>query len=322
MDWHPSRGGIRLTKRDPLLYGRLDDSLSSFIAEECELPGISNPRNRAALLTQLVESVRRVKYPAVIRTQKHSPRRKDPNDEMFDPLKAALLHFSEANVDEAYWLVFLFTQFGRHRKGGYLFARSIYGRFGEDGRWDWASTSADPAGFRRWLHTNFGRLKALPTAFGNHRKYESLDAYSDNGTGTTVETYVAWVKPPRLHQEIFDDAIAHAGGDGKQAFHALYESMDKVRRFGRTGRFDYLAMIGKLGFAAIEPGSAYLGSATGPVTGAKLLFGGSPIAKIPLAELDDRLIQLDAYLNVGMQAIEDAVCNWQKSPGFFKSFRG
>src|SRR4029079_16792230 len=152
MGRYPGRGGFRLRKRDQPLHSRLDAALSSFIAEEHDLPGISNLAFRAALLEQLVESVRRVKYPAVIRTQKHSTRRKDPGDEMFDPLKAALLRFRQGNIDEAYWLVFLFTHFGRHPKGGYLYARSVYGGFGENVRWDWKSTSSDPDGFRRWLH--------------------------------------------------------------------------------------------------------------------------------------------------------------------------
>lgn len=311
-----------MRKRDQPLYDRLDTALSSFIADEHNLPGIRNSAFRSSFLKQLVESVRRVTFPRVIRKQKHSPRRKDPADEMFDPLKAALLHFREGNIDEAYWLVCLFTQFGRHRKGGYLYARSVYGRFNGDGRWDWKSTSADPDGFRAWLHENQKRLEALPTGFGNHRKYESLDAYSSNGTGATVASYVAWVGASQSHKELFDKAVAQASGDSKRAFHALYESMADVRRFGRTARFDYLAMIGKLGFAAIEPDSAYLDSATGPVAGAKLLFGGSPKAKIPAGQLDELLIRLDMRLLVGMQAIEDAVCNWQKSPGSFKPFRG
>lgn len=62
--------------------------------------------------------------------------------------------------------------------------------------------------------------------------------------------------------------------------------------------------------------------ATGPLTGAKLLFGGNPTANLSCSDLDARLIQLEAYLNVGMQAVEDALCNWQKSPGVFRSFRG
>lgn len=311
-----------MSKDDPLLLTRLDDALNAFIDEEHALPGIRRTGHRAVLLKQLVASVHRVKFPVLLQTQEHSQRRKDPADEMFDPLRAAILHFREGAVDEAYWLVFLFVHFGPHPKGGYLYARSVYGRFGEGGRWDWKSMSADPSRFRQWLDDNQERLKDLPAAFGNHRKYESLDAYSDNGTGATVATYVAWVGPPRSHQQMFDEAIMQAGGDARKAFDILYKSMNVVRRFGRTARFDYLAMIGKLGFAAIEPGSAYLSSATGPVTGARLLFGGSPKAKISTRNLDHLLIRLDAHLTVGMQVIEDALCNWQKSPGSFKPFRG
>jgi Alpha-glutamyl/putrescinyl thymine pyrophosphorylase clade 3 len=49
-----------------------------------------------------------------------------------------------------------------------------------------------------------------------------------------------------------------------------------------------------------------------------LLFGGhdSP------ALLDTKLVQLEAQLEVGMQVLEDALCNWQKSPDRFKPFRG
>jgi hypothetical protein len=322
MDRRADRGSTRLKKGDQLLYDQLDNALTKFIAEQHDLLGVGDPGTRDTLLRQLVDSVHRVKYPALIRTRDLSQHRKDPSDGMFDPLKAALLQFREGNIDEAYWLVFLFAHFGRHRKSGYLYARSVYGRFDQGGLWDWKSTSSDPAGFRKWLHDNQERLDALPPGFGNHRKYESLDAYSDNGTGATVETYVAWVEPPRSHQQIFDEAIAQAGGDGRKVFDALYKSMKKVRRFGRLARFDYLAMIGKLGFAAIEPGSAYMGSATGPGSGARLLLAGSPDAKISSRELDDLLIRVDTYLNVGKQALEDAVCNWQKSPAVFKPFRG
>ena len=311
-----------MKQSDQLLYEQLDKALTRFATEQHDLPGIDDPGSRDALLLQFVDSVHRVKYPSVIRTRHISQHRKDPSHAMFDPLRAAVLHFREGNIDEAYWLVFLFAHFGRHRKNGYLYARSIYGRLGQGGLWDWESTRCDPKAFRKWLDMNRERFDAMPPGFGNHRKYESLDGYSDNGTGATVETYVAWVEPPRSHQQIFDEAIAQAGGDGRKAFDILYKSMNKVRRFGRLARFDYLTMIGKLDFAAIEPGSAYMGSATGPVDGARLLLAGSPDAKISSRDLDDLLIRLDKYLNVGKQALEDAVCNWQKSPAVFKSFRG
>lgn len=307
-----------MRKNEASAIAHIRSALDEFERDVHPLPGITSAAARETLTRQLVDSVRRVTYARVIGKQDHSERRKDPADTMFDPLKAAVLHYRAGNLDEACWLVFLFVHFGKHRKGGYLYAQTVYGRFGEGGLWDWKATSRDPAAFRDWLDSNHERLRALPTAFGNHRKYETLDAYSKAGTGSTVASYVAWVAPPRSHEQLFDQAVRDTAGDPRKAFHALYASMSIVRRFGRTARFDYLAMVGKLGFAPIEPDSAYLSSATGPVRGSRLLFG----AGIPVAELDRLLISLDEWLQVGMQVIEDAVCNWQKSPAKFKSFRG
>ncbi|WP_241150495.1 hypothetical protein, partial [Pseudomonas viridiflava] len=64
------------------------------------------------------------------------------------------------------------------------------------------------------------------------------------------------------------------------------------------------------------------GQATGPVKGARLLFGGKTSAGISARELETKIQQLDSELGVGMQVIEDALCNWQKSPGRFVRFRG
>ena len=57
---------------------------------------------------------------------------------------------------------------------------------------------------------------------------------------------------------------------------------------------------------------------TGPLKGARLLFGENATS----AALDPRLVELGAELGVGMQVIEDALCNWQKSPDRFVPFRG
>jgi hypothetical protein len=98
--------------------------------------------------------------------------------------------------------------------------------------------------------------------------------------------------------------------------------MESVYRFGRLGKFDYLTMLGKLALAPVEPGSAYMTGATGPVAGARLLFSGDPKADLSALWLDARLVDLDAYLGVGMQVLEDALCNWQKNPTRFRRFRG
>ena len=96
----------------------------------------------------------------------------------------------------------------------------------------------------------------------------------------------------------------------------------RVLRFGRLGKFDFLALLGRLNLAPIKPGSTYLAGATGPLRGARLLFGGSPTAQLNGTTLEEWLRELDAELDVGMQVLEDALCNWQKSPTNFEHFRG
>lgn len=306
--------------RDQGLAAQLTSTLLSFDREKHTLPGISNAARRAAFLEQLFESVHRVRFVRVLRERKLNSLRADPNNDLFDPLKAAILQQQQGNIEEAFWMVFLFVHFGKHSRAGWRYAREVYGRLGDGGRWDWASTSANPSSFREWLDAHQGDLKreGVPRGFGNHRKYESLDARSPKGTGAVVESYVEWVSPPRTHQEMMGEALLRAGGDPRKAFDELYNSMRAVARFGRTARFDYLTMVGKLGLAAIEPPSTYLKGATGPIRGARLLFGRRASA----TTLDSWLVDLDAQMNVGMQVLEDALCNWQKSPDQFKPFRG
>lgn len=307
-----------MSRHDRELAQRLKAGLRAFGKVKI-LPGISTAECRTAFIEQLIESVHRVAFVRVMRDRDISGRRADPSDDLFDPLKAAMLHQRHGNVEEAFWLVFLFVHFGKNPRGGWRYTREIYGQLGEGGRWDWPSTSKAPREFRKWLHAHQAEVTRAGVAggFGNHRKYESLNAHSTNGTGNAVETYVKWVGPPRTHQELVSSALKEASGDPRKAFDILYRSMAAVSRFGRTARFDYLTMLGKLGLAAIEPGSTYMQGATGPVQGAELLLGSAS-----KRELDAWLVQLDNVLHVGMQVLEDALCNWQKSPAKFKPFRG
>jgi Alpha-glutamyl/putrescinyl thymine pyrophosphorylase clade 3 len=173
--------------------------------------------------------------------------------------------------------------------------------------WDWARISADPKSFRNWLATNQTALQGR--RFSNHRKYESLNANSDKGAAAVFESYVAWVAPPRTHQALIRETHQLIGQNPKDTFEHLYKTMN-VKRFGRLGKFDFLTMLGKLGIAPIEAGSAYLcDNATGPLKGARLLFTGSIVSTTGAKTLDALLPQLDNHLNVGMQALEDALCN-------------
>jgi Alpha-glutamyl/putrescinyl thymine pyrophosphorylase clade 3 len=309
--------------RDTAHAIKLDAALISFDGNKYRLPGIQDPSHRKAFVAQLIESIRRVRYVTVISAREISAHRADPLSDMFDPIKAALLHKSAGRIDEAFWLVFLSVHFGRHRRAGWRLARDIYGG-GNGGPWTWDRTSPNPKAFRDWLASQQASLASdgVPRPFGNHRKYQSLDARKPAGTGAAVESYVKWVDPPRTHRMLVDNARAQAGDDPRQTFDLLYRSMRAVVSFGRTARFDYLTMVAKLGLAPIEAGSAYLVGATGPIDGALLLFGENRKDAAARRSLDVKLVELGADIGVCMQVIEDALCNWQKSPKAFRAFRG
>jgi hypothetical protein len=302
---------------------RLAAQLISFDSNTRPLLGLRAVISRRTLVLQLIDSLRRIEYAHFIRDAKIDAKRKDPSNPIFDPLRAAVLYMRSGQFDEAFWLVFLFVHFGKHPVDGWRLVRDIYGGLG-NGIWTWRKVSADPDSFRDWLSVNQEKLTndGVARRFGNHRKYETLNVLSPTGTAAVVSSYVAWVGPRRMHQQLIQDAHKQVGQNPRAVFDYLYKSMNAVRRFGRLAKFDYLTMLGKLGLAPIEPGSAYLNEATGPLKGARLLFCGDAAASANSRELDTWLSELDDTLEVGMQVLEDSLCNWQRSPSKYVHFRG
>jgi hypothetical protein len=265
----------------------------------------------------MVSSSRRLDYTKALLKRPLNPACADASNVLFDPEKAAIVCMRDGRVDEAAWLVFLSVHCGKHPRHGWQMVRDIYGGLG-GGPWTWDRVSRSPEAFREWLTENSDRIGG---AFGNHRKYESINGNRPSGTGAAVESYVTWIGSARSHALRFRDLVRAGGNDPHAIFERFYEDM-QVARFGRLGKFDFLCLLGRLGLAPIAPGRAYLKGATGPLRGARLLFGGSPEASLGEAKLEDLLCQLDDVLHVGMQVLEDSLCNWQKSPTRFIHFKG
>lgn len=313
-----------MRNRDSELAQKLESTLIEFNRSIKALPGISPFENRLALIQQFIESIRRVRYVDVIRENVHSILRTEPTSNLFDPLKAAAVHRTQGNIEEACWLVFLVTHFGKHKFTGWRLVRDVYGAFGSMPPWSWGRVSADPEGLGHWLESNYQSLTGdgIPRHFGNHRKYETLRPSSGSGTGAVVASYAQWILRYGSHQQLFQYAANATQQNPRMTFRWLYDSMD-VLRFGRTAKFDYLTMLAKLQLAPIEADSAYLVGATGPLRGARLLFGGSVVSsQFTVNELDNWLVHLAEMLEIGMQEMEDALCNWQKAPNRFVRFRG
>lgn len=279
------------------------------------LPGVTTTSHRQTLAKQIVASLRRRDYRDLVRTRQIDLTRADPDSPMFDPERAAVLHARAGRMDEAVWLVFLATHFGKHRDHHWARVQDVYSGLGS-GIWTWDRVRSSPSAFRAWLDAN---ASAIGGACGSHRKYESLVGVK--GTGAVVEGLVAWAGSMGSLAGRFANLVRQGGNDPHVIFDHIYRSFQVVR-FGRLGRFDLLSVMGRLGILPIEPGSAYLKGATGPLRGARLLFGGDPRAALKEAVLEAWLLDLDQHLGVGMEVMEDSLCNWQKNPDTFVHFRG
>ena len=67
-----------------------------------------------------------------------------------------------------------------------------------------------------------------------------------------MESYVAWVGPGHSHAALMAGLTQAGGNSLESSFNHCYNSMT-VTRFGRLGKFDYLCLLGRLGFADLLP---------------------------------------------------------------------
>ena len=278
------------------------------------LPGLARSGARDCFIRQLVDSDRRRRY---VEHYRDSIRLKEgnanPSSGVFNPFAAAVWHGRVGDLDEALWLVFLAVHFGRHPKARWRYVKRVYGRL-DVGRWDWRAVATDTRGFRKWLAANVELVKGVgPSGFGNHRKRESL---GDRCTGEAVESYVTWVGSERGHVAAFTDITNGENQTPGDEFDSLYESMRAVFRFGRLARFDYLTTASRLGLTAAVAAKPYLPESTGPLAGARRLFG-----IVASRQLEEVAVDFGNSAGIEFGVLEDALCNWQKNPDTFKRFR-
>ncbi len=292
----------------------LEAQLLAFHQNNMPLNGVTPPENMLAFVWQLIDSIQRVTYVKTIRARAISAERADPRSSSFDPIRAAV---AAGQTEEAFWLVFLATHCGYNLRTKWRLSAELYGA-STSAPWTWVRVLNDPEAYADWVEDHYDTFTGK---FGNHRKYESLKPGA-KGTGAVVRSYVDWITTFGSHAAMVAQAQAQANGNARRAFNVLYEQMRAVMRFGRTGRFDYLTMLSKVGLANIEADSTYMDEATGPKRGARLLFDGQIDSNTGARVLESRVAALERHLGVGMQVMEDAMCNWQKSPNIYQAFRG
>jgi hypothetical protein len=205
------------------------------------------------------------------------------------------------DLDETIWRSFLAAHFGRSLadESQISSASRFLCAFGAEPYWTLQRVSENPSDLRKWLLDHKVDLQTL--AYGNHRKYESK---KPAGIWKVIKSFLDLANERDGPAGLI--AVDPTPDDGDN-FELLYSRLKRLIRFGRTGRFDFLALLIDLQLVAAEPASCYLGGSTGPLKGAKKLWG-----KRPIRELDDMAAALAVRLGISPMVLEDALCNSQK----------
>jgi Alpha-glutamyl/putrescinyl thymine pyrophosphorylase clade 3 len=267
-----------------------------------KLPGLKTEESRMRLVERLVDSEKKLRALSMRRFAGST----DPSEADFHPLKAIVKHSEAGRRDEAVWLAFLTIHFGQEARET---IRLFYGQFGK-GQWKWELVCQDPNAVREWIASNAKKVKRLK--FGNHRKYETNNPESPAGTPAVIRSFREWVKQTVKGGPYRALRVVAKGRPPKTAFENAYE-MFSVDRFGRTGKFDFLCLLGNLGILRISPPHCYLADSTGPKRGALQMVTGKKRGRMT-AEVETTIRRLQKHLGVSVEAMEDALCNWQKRP--------
>lgn len=295
---------------------RIKDALAKHHLNTRNMPGIANAHAIDTLSQQIVASLRREDYYRYVQRGTIKATRADPNSPKFDAERAVAYFVQQKKIDDACWLIFLMTHFARPADSGWSRLRDVYGKLGT-GVWDWQSVSTSTVAFETWLNANWQNISGK---FGSHRKYASIRPGAKDTTTDVVKSYISWIGP-KGHSAHFSKLVLQGGNDPHAIFDTFYRHLN-VSSFGRLGKFDYLSMLRRYSVVPIQAGKAYLSGATGPLNGARLLFDGKVAGRTTKLTLQTYLDALDLDLDVGMEVLEDALCNWQKSPQKFVHFIG
>ncbi|ARU28669.1 hypothetical protein [Cellvibrio sp. PSBB006] len=304
------------------LYNLLSSQLENHVATVSHIPILEEKAYKDAFIRQLIDSIRRVKYVTITAEKNYSLNVADPYVSNFNPLKAALYHFKNNNLDEAVWLIFISTHFGKSKKSGWLLTQDFYKGPNQNSILTWERVKLGSLETTTWIDNLKSHLanKAPKRVFGNHRKYESLRPDSKRPLNKVIASYISLIESHQTHENLFSLALIDAEGSKYNLFDNLYKKFRAVLSFGRTGSFDFLTMLGKLKILNAEPPKTYINQSTGPRDGCGLLFGNKSSA-----EYENEMFKLSESLSInpfGMQVLEDAICNWQKSPDAYTQFRG
>ncbi len=285
------------------------EELAEALSRLSGFPGISSADRRQLFADELAASLRHIGAPRAV-AREPLPRDWDDLRGLAWEAWRAIVGCSRAgDNEEATWLAVVVTHLARldDTPDPWASVRAVYSGFGEEPL-AWNRVICEPGLIRSTCLKHAEECGQL--RFGNHRKFESPRPDHRGGIPAVLESYVEGIR--RLADGSQVELFGTRSGSPTRDFDRLMGELQFIRRFGRTARFDLLTLFGNLGVYELEPGDIYLTGATGPLRGAMAMFGIVPRTRADLAVLGAGARRLAQELGVPLQAVEDALCNWQK----------
>ena len=178
----------RLKKEYASIFKELSTNLDKFHREIYSLTIMGNTAMFDCFLLQLIDSIRRIEYFNALRENRPTEKSTDARVVGFNPIRAALYFSNSGQIDEAFWLVFLSTHYGKNLKTGWGSLRAFYSGLGSSSNyWNWDHIKGNFDQFTEW-YKEYDESIRLAGAFGNHRKYQSHRFGARNGTYLIVKS--------------------------------------------------------------------------------------------------------------------------------------
>lgn len=276
------------------------------LAAEDWVPGLTLTSGAALFAEEVARSVARINGVRLPAANPLDGVATNPADPAWDAWRAIVWHDRCGDKEEATWLAFLATHFGR-REGDddpWRSTRAVYSAFGE-GVLSWEQVVASPADISTVCQGHAEECHRLK--FGNHRKFETPRPGHPLGVDAVLRSYVEGIIQRTGGRQVALFSVPNVGAAGRSE--RLMRKLRFVKRFGRTALFDLLTLLGNSGVYDLTPGRVHLVGPTGPLRGAKKMFGNADNRR-----LEAYANEMATRLDIPIQAVEDALCNWQKHP--------
>ncbi len=261
------------------------------------------------LSKQTIDSIRRVEiYKTYLQRANNAEKNRHSYYSTNNPF--TLAQRSSLSLETRIWCVYVATYFGKSNASKWtLFNRSVF-------RPDKSLISFEDIIENREQYFDYLRDLNLfeGSNYSNHRKYTKKSLDGSKGVLNSFDFLI--------------DGIGQFRFVSPTSFDTTYRNALAIPNFGRMAAFDFTSSLCKCGLNVQEPESMYHKYSTGPLAALKEILKLAGIRNPPQSlQVDfgrDLLEWFSTHSSIYMiaQVLEDAICNWQKSPRSYGRYFG